>query len=109
MKKLYAIYDKAAMAYSIVLQAPHDAVVVRDFAAVVGDERTTVAKFPKEFALHEVGVFLDSNQLDDVTAAQPRVIATVPPRVVAEAADIAAMNVPSEPQNVAGGLNGARV
>lgn len=63
MLKIYAVYDKKAMVYAPPFFVNTAIEAVRAFGELVADGRSTVAKYPSDFALYCLGDFDDCNGL----------------------------------------------
>lgn len=59
MLKIYAVYDKKAMVYAPPFFVNTAIEAVRAFGELVSDGRSTVAKYPSDFALYWLGDFDD--------------------------------------------------
>ena len=55
--KAYSIFDKKAGTYSNPFFCVSQGVAIRQLMDLVTDQRTTVSKYPEDFALYEVGSF----------------------------------------------------
>lgn len=57
VREIFSIYDKKAMLYStpfFLLQAGQ---ALRELDQMVQDPKTTVSKYPDDFALYKIGIF----------------------------------------------------
>lgn len=63
LQKMFSIFDVKAKAFGVPFFAFNAALAQRSVAAAVRAGESTLAKFPEDFVLYEVGVF------DDATGA----------------------------------------
>ena len=82
--KAYSIFDKKAGTYSNPVFCVSQGVALRMLMDLVSDQRTSIAKYPSDFALYEVGSFDEvSGSLLPTTENG----SIVPPKFIAEALD----------------------
>lgn len=70
---LFSIFDKKASAFGSVMMAPNDGLMCRTIEENVSGSGHTLARFPEDFDLYELGSFDDSTGRL-VAADQPRFV-----------------------------------
>jgi hypothetical protein len=73
MKKLYAIFDRAAEAIGPVMVFAHDAAAIRSFGDVASDPQSLISRHPADFELLHIGEVTDRGVVD---TDGPRVVIT---------------------------------
>ncbi len=58
--KIYSLYDKKAMVYSPVMTFANDVFAIRAIEAEMSNSKSSVATYPFDFCLMELGTFDDS-------------------------------------------------
>ncbi len=58
--KIYSLYDKKAMVYSPVMTFANDVFAIRAIESEMSNPKSSVATYPFDFCLMEIGTFDDS-------------------------------------------------